>query len=928
MSDISFNKNLLYSKTGIFYDELEHLKAASTYLTPNNYVVSSYTDEDLNTSYALYWINEDQEIIPLTYNIKEGNGLYLQDNKWKLNIDNLSIKENNAYELYIDNEAIINAYGDMTKGVIKIDNDICHFNKYEVNNNNGTVLVNDNGNVSLSNRFLSLLDDLAFYKDNITNLTNEIDELIKITDEEMIFTLNVGDVIYYNEDKGYSKHLDSFDTDESWIPKYICVIASGILPDKKARIIDLRLDNYQSMPLGIDLSYDLSSLPAYQNIPLYTGQLDYDTDTNKTSINNTAIKYDGNIGYIATNSANWIDNYENPFYVNEHYGFTYIPEIPITNFKVLKLDIDTSETKNNLTTLCTYSLRLRDGDISDNPYYYNSHKYIIDNAYFDAGEDHIKVSDLKLIAYTDTGDFYPLQYPKNITSFYLDKYQIYNWRQVLTTQSWGNISEDIHEKDEQNNPIYNVVISNLHPHYGNPIDMQYGSRGINPYITLFGAKNTNILDEESLHSNILNNSNEIIYRAGVGTKYMYSCTVTVNFESSKNPAYFTGCDIEYRIRYGSTVESSITRIGQNISMTYSQPNVDQIDINDWRIELSSPINRTFTYSDVNLAARSTSQSEGTIDENLIINIYDYCTFTLDVNDAKLEFNDVQTNDIPQTRDTTNNIWPISERFSDWSQPTNVYRNIASIHYDITLANKETFVFNNELYYPLNNDKTVALKKKDSMEISHYSPSDSSSSNVTGFYGSYTIGENELTIITSNYTDSNGNINFINSISNNYPLGTFNNRTTNDNGWKYDNSGSSTHSYSVSVIDQSTINRTITGTNDTPAYTYLFKINNDTNLAKINLGSAVRTPKEMPIKITINYNWKKGSCYYKAYQTVYGIFVCDNTATNNSTCGWIYRADAGDTGWYSFVLNDTIQLILTENTPYQYITSIEFRTLNK
>ena len=941
MSDISFNKNLLYSKTGIFYDELEHLKAASSYLAPNNYIVSSYTDEDLNTSYALYWVNEDQDIIPLTYNIKEGNGLYLENNKWKLNIDNLSIKENIAYELYIDNEAIINAYGDMTKGVIKIDNDICHFNKYEINSNNGTVLVNDNGNVSLSNRFLSLLDDLAFYKDNITMLTNEIDELIKITDEEMIFTLNVGDIIYYNEDKGYSKHLDSFDTDTSWVPKYICVIASGILPDKKARIIDLRLDNYQPMTFGIDLSYDLSNLPAYQNIPLYVGALDYNETTDNTSIINTEIKYDGNVGYIATNSNNWIDNYKNPFYKNEHYGFKYVPEIPILGFKTLTLDLITNATYNNLTDLDVYALKLK----ANNDY--NTSDYFVENEYYNTAFDKLEVSDLTLVAYasdsryryidySSTENRYELKYPRTST-FLLEKYNIQSTFQSRVEQSWANIkpSHILAKEEGDYSTIINRIISNLHPHYGDSYPTLYGNNMRNAPL-LYGKNNTNIISEDDAipGNKLLNTTNGIVF-GDAQIKYNYTCDVYISFYSNKNGSYFTFCDASWsKTQYDGTGLSTHSDTTNLIHITITGMGIDSIDANSlkWKIRLTNPVVREITINDT-IGSREISEDDIIVDQHQTKQCRERLDIRLDVMDNELVFKTSPDDITPQCILTETNVYPIYEDAIDLSPDNDhIYYNVLEIYYDITLANKDEFIFNNQSYYFLNDEKSLALKKNGMFELYPYSESGSTAPNRTWMYGSYELAENGLSITLSNYTDGNNNINFINSITSNYELGRYKSKTlTNDDTVINYGNENSDNEYHVVGSTLNRISQSISGNSTYAPYSYLFNIDGYSTISEINLGS-IRTPKEFPVRLVLNYDFKISSCWYHATQTLYGIFTCISSVRNGGTAGRIYKchglgpdntlSPAFLTFNQKFNVNDLLILPANVSTPYKCISRID------
>lgn len=318
MANTQLNDSLFYSDTNIYYNDKEILFNHTNLLKPNSFNLTSVKDDEGNTFYELWFVDKDRQLTQLTYNILEGNGISLDENKrWKINMDNITIQENQDNQLYINNEYIIKAYGSQTKGVIKVKNENPHINIYEPNNNIGSIIINDRGQISISPTILGLISQIEESKSTINSLIEEIDKMLNLQQFDNSTDLTVGDIIYYNDFIGFSKYTTSIKDDPNWRPYYVCVISSGVLPDGKARIMNINKDN-SVINLLNNINGIINEAVEYSNIPVFNGNYNYNNETSKYEIDNLNIKPE-KIGYIATDSLMW-KKYYNPLNNIEHYG--------------------------------------------------------------------------------------------------------------------------------------------------------------------------------------------------------------------------------------------------------------------------------------------------------------------------------------------------------------------------------------------------------------------------------------------------------------------------------------------------------------------------------------------------------------------------------------------------------------------------------
>ena len=75
MFNSQINKSIFASDTNIYYNDKEILFNNFQHLKPNSFNITPVEDENGNTCYELWWVDENQQLIQLSYNIKEGNGL-------------------------------------------------------------------------------------------------------------------------------------------------------------------------------------------------------------------------------------------------------------------------------------------------------------------------------------------------------------------------------------------------------------------------------------------------------------------------------------------------------------------------------------------------------------------------------------------------------------------------------------------------------------------------------------------------------------------------------------------------------------------------------------------------------------------------------------------------------------------------------------
>ena len=99
--------NILYTQN------INDLKRYQNRVNPNNIIVSSYLnngsyvgyDYYKGLSYELYYVDNNRDIHQLSYNLIEGNGISIRDNKFNINIDNDTLKP--YYYAYNDKNYIV-----------------------------------------------------------------------------------------------------------------------------------------------------------------------------------------------------------------------------------------------------------------------------------------------------------------------------------------------------------------------------------------------------------------------------------------------------------------------------------------------------------------------------------------------------------------------------------------------------------------------------------------------------------------------------------------------------------------------------------------------------------------------------------------------------------------------------------------------------
>lgn len=312
----SENKHL----TNILYTEhIEHLKNNKDYIAPNILVVSSYTQNSYfnyqylnNTSYELYFIDNDKNINQLTYNINEVNGLSIKNNKLDLNIDNNTLVTNDLYKHIYVNIDNISTPTSINKGVFKISSNLYYNDNYLDNistnaNNNGVLKVALDNSINISNGLKQQLNNISYYINTCESLITTIDNLSNKIFNDMYNIINIkpGDILYIDNNNNLS--LTKTDDNE---PYLVCIIASNILPDRYPRFIPIKRSTISYMIYSTQTSYIKSS---FSEIPIYN-------TNNLANIKNGFTNIIGSsYGYIATDRKDWKNNLANPFNTSKHY---------------------------------------------------------------------------------------------------------------------------------------------------------------------------------------------------------------------------------------------------------------------------------------------------------------------------------------------------------------------------------------------------------------------------------------------------------------------------------------------------------------------------------------------------------------------------------------------------------------------------------
>lgn len=308
----------------IYNHNIEDIKDFNEFISPNTFVVSSYNyniyhnfENYSGISYELYYVDNNKNIQQLTYNLIEGNGILLKDNKITINIDNQTLKSfydksSNSYYINVNIDNFKES-SYLNKGLVKIDNDLYYNNNYiDKLLKNGSFKLNNN--IELSSGLLSDLQLVKYYYNSCITKMGEIENLYKLCLIEIgqnVF-IKTGDILYYN----LKTKKFAFNKKDDNIPYMVCVIGSNILPDCQPRFIKLDRDNDKHV---FDKSSSLYVKSSYNSVPIYT-------TNNLSYINISTNITNSSYGFIATDNVNWFDNYTNPLNKKEHY-YANIPQM-------------------------------------------------------------------------------------------------------------------------------------------------------------------------------------------------------------------------------------------------------------------------------------------------------------------------------------------------------------------------------------------------------------------------------------------------------------------------------------------------------------------------------------------------------------------------------------------------------------------------
>jgi len=354
---LQYNSNILKSDEGIIY--VDNIKAVQeitkSFLKPNYLLVSSYSYsfyKDYNQydgiSYELYYIDNESNLQQLTYNVIEGNGLYIDDFNIKLNIDNKTIKENENHQIYIDDNELTCAYNNINKGVIKGQDQLFYENDL---NNSGTINI-QNGIAKISNGFLMSLYEIQDYYDKFNRLSSDFSNIaIKLDHDIDVF--NIGDIIYIDKNGRYTKN------EEDNTPFMICVIGSNMLSDGSARFMPLNFNNTKSIFARNNNNIYVKKL--FSHVPVF--------EDNLNSISSKSKIIRNSYGFIATDNKEWKENFKNPFNYNENY---YANIYSLRNNIVWYIDPDGFHQEDlysiNLNSIVTEAINFKSDENQSNIY--------------------------------------------------------------------------------------------------------------------------------------------------------------------------------------------------------------------------------------------------------------------------------------------------------------------------------------------------------------------------------------------------------------------------------------------------------------------------------------------------------------------------------------------------------------------------------
>ncbi len=303
--------NIVYSKD--INSVKEAIKNNKDNIFPNNIVITSYNinniEKEFNkydgTSYEMFYIDNKKNINRLSYNIQEGNGITLSDYKLYLGVDYETIKyQGSKKTLYIDNDKLRNAYYNY-KGITKGDNEIYIDSFVNDVKEYGTVS-SVNGEISLNPGVMMEMREIAYYFNKYINLNDLIKDRIIDLLQGHIF--NVGDILYRNP----TTNELTFKQYKGYEPYMVCIIGSNVMDDRYPRFIPINNHTLEDKKYLNAENNILNTKSLYNKVPVYEDDLFNITEDSEI--------VSASYGYIATNQANWENNWANPFYKTvEHY---------------------------------------------------------------------------------------------------------------------------------------------------------------------------------------------------------------------------------------------------------------------------------------------------------------------------------------------------------------------------------------------------------------------------------------------------------------------------------------------------------------------------------------------------------------------------------------------------------------------------------
>lgn len=306
--------NILYTPN------INDIKRYNNRANPNNIIVSSYMntgsyigyDHYKGLSYELYYIDNDRKVHQLSYNLVEGNGISIRNNKFNINIDNdtlIGYYHNYEKNYIVANTNALKSASPLNRGILYVDSNLYYNDLYrETIVDDDAIRLNNTNDIIMASGLVQELAKISLYNKKCNNIVNDIKALIKALKYSHKYNVNVGDILYYDQLK-QEYVLEPESDGIPNIPKMICVIASNILPDNAPRFIPLNRSNtlYQ-----YDDNKFIQVKNALSQVPIYATN-DVDNIDNSTKIIGSSY------GFIATDRSDWKNNVTNPFNSNEHY---------------------------------------------------------------------------------------------------------------------------------------------------------------------------------------------------------------------------------------------------------------------------------------------------------------------------------------------------------------------------------------------------------------------------------------------------------------------------------------------------------------------------------------------------------------------------------------------------------------------------------